>query len=461
MVSKAKVGLLGLMLELYDRSYPELKEKQAAFARQIAAALSPAADVLFPGVCNTRERVDRAVRHFEAEGADLIMPVCLTYAPSLIALPALLRTPLPIVIFNTVPASQIGPEFTFEDYIESHGMHGVQDLANVLVRAGRDFHLVTGHVRDGAAVRQLHAWCDAARTLRFARDMRVGLLGYPFPGMGDFGIDHTAFLTQVGATVVQLDLDALVDAAERAPESDVRAHVADDLQRFARQEGYDEDLHLLSARMECGLRALVREERLDAIAMHFGALAENPRVATIPFLGASKLMAEGIGYGGEGDVTSAAAVALMAHMVGAATFTEPFCIDFGNDQILMSHMGEGNPDFARTDARPRLVFKPFRFGHVQAPASLAFSVEPGDVTLVNLTTAAGQRLRLTAAEARVVDFPPTPHFKIATRDCNVPELLNRYSRLRGSHHFAMTRGHVADTVDKFAALAGIPFECIA
>ena len=51
--TRARVGLLGLMLELYDR-WPELKPQMASFGSELAATLAPFADVDFPGVCNTR-----------------------------------------------------------------------------------------------------------------------------------------------------------------------------------------------------------------------------------------------------------------------------------------------------------------------------------------------------------------------------------------------------------------------
>ena len=99
-MEKARVGLLGLMLELYDL-VPGLKPKMQAFGEELVATLSPYAEVDFPGVCNTREQVDRAVAAFEADDKDLILVVLLTYAPSHIALPALLRTRVPVLIFNT------------------------------------------------------------------------------------------------------------------------------------------------------------------------------------------------------------------------------------------------------------------------------------------------------------------------------------------------------------------------
>ncbi len=78
---KAQVGLLGLMLELYDQM-PDLKPQMAKFAEELVGAFSPFADVDFRGVTNTREQVDRVVGEFEAERKDLLIVVLLTYAPS-------------------------------------------------------------------------------------------------------------------------------------------------------------------------------------------------------------------------------------------------------------------------------------------------------------------------------------------------------------------------------------------
>ena len=197
---KARVGLLGLMFDLYD-ALPELKPMMARFAGQLVEAMAPFAEASFPGVCNTREQVECAVAGFEAAGDDLIVVVLLTYAPSHIALPALLATRLPILIFNTQELPGVGPETLAIDTDKNHGMHGVQDLANVLLRAGRPFHIVTGHFQDPRALAEVKAWCDAARVAAHVRGLRIGLVGYAMEGMGDFGLDETAFLSQTGVEV--------------------------------------------------------------------------------------------------------------------------------------------------------------------------------------------------------------------------------------------------------------------
>jgi L-arabinose isomerase len=456
---RAKVGLLGLMLELYDL-LPELKPSEAAFAERIADTLAPFADIDFPGVCNTREQVDQTVAAFEADRKDLIIVVLLTYAQSHIALPALARTRLPILVYNTQRLKGVSAETTGWQTTENHGMHGVQDLANVLIRAGRDFRIVTGHYQDPDAIAEVKSWCDAARTVTRLRTMAIGLVGYPMEGMGDFGIDETAFLSQVGVSVRHVAMKDVADRASAAPADVVAAQMAQDRQDFQFEDGITEADHEASSRLEYAMRSIMEERGLHGFAAHFMAASEENLLDTLPFLASSKLLAEGYGFGGEGDVTSAAAVAMMAGMAGDANFTEMFTMDFDGNSALMMHMGEGNWKMARKDEPVHLL--PNALGLVQMranPLLLAFSLEPGDVTLVSLTTVAGGELRFVVTEGQVVDFPyipdlARPHYKFRP-DGDLSEFLTRFSMAGGSHHQALAYGRWAGTVEKVAALLGI------
>jgi L-arabinose isomerase len=462
-MSKPKVGLLGLMLELYDLN-PDLKPKMAAFAGELAAILAPFADVDFPGVCNTRSQVDRAVASFEAEGKDLIVVVLLTYAPSHIALPALLRTALPVLVFNTQQLDAVTPAITGAQTTGNHGMHGVQDLCNVLLRAGRPFHLVTGHYRDPETLAEVEAWCRTVDTVRFVRGMRVGLLGYPMEGMGDFGIDQTAFLGQVGVEVHHLAMRAVADLAQDAPQAEIDVQMARNRELFALGPDVTDREHEASARLTWALRALLEDQNLHGFASHFVAVDEEGYLETLPFLAASKLMGEGYGFGGEGDVTSAAAVAMMAHLTGSANFTEMFTMDPASEAVLMMHMGEGNWTMAREDEPVHLLRSALGLFDLRVnPLLLAFSLEPGPATLVSLTTLAAGKLGFVVAEGEVVDFPYVadlgrPHYKFRP---DSPDGLNgfltRFSLAGGSHHQAMAYGRWSGTLEKIATLLGLAY----
>ena len=85
--------------------------------------------------------------------------------------------------------------------------------------------------------------------------------------------------------------------------------MAEDRRRFQFQEGITHQEHEANARLEWALRETLREHGLQGFAAHFVAAGEEGWLDTLPFLAASKLLGEGHGFGGEGDVTSAAAVA--------------------------------------------------------------------------------------------------------------------------------------------------------
>lgn len=456
-----QVGLLGLMLELYDDAIPQLKASRTRFAEALIERMEPYCEVRFPGVCNTPQQVEAAVADFEAGGADLIVVVHLSYAPSLISLPALSRTSMPVLLFNTQELFEFSEDTPQDAMTENHGMHGVQDLANVLLRSGRAFELLTGHYEDPATQSALREWIEAAHTVTRLREARLGLLGHPFEGMGDFGLDTTAFLAQIGVSVVQIPIGKVARYALEAPKAEVEALMAEDRGLFEVAGDLTAADHGRSARLEWALRKVVGEMQLSGFTMHFGAVADDGRLETVPFLAASKLLADGFGYGGEGDVTSVAGVLMMQLLCGQASFTEMFTMDFARQAVMMSHMGEGNWRMARKDQPVRLIRKPFPFGSCQPPASLCFALEPGPATLVNLAVGPGGRLKLMAAEVDVVDFPANPafdvpHYKIAPRE-PLTEFLDTYSRHGGSHHLAIAFGEVASKVKKAARLMGLEF----
>jgi L-arabinose isomerase len=459
-IRKARVGLLGLMFDLYD-AWPQLKLDMAEFGDKLVEALAPFAEVEFSGVCNKREQVERAVAGFEASGKELIVVVLLTYAPSHIALPALLATRLPILIFNTQQLFEINRQTQGIDTTRNHGMHGVQDLANVLLRAGRPFHIVTGHYRDARVLTEVQGWCDAARATKHLARLRIGLIGYAMEGMGDFGLDETAFLAQIGVEVHHLAMKSLATAAKSAPQATIAEQMASDRQRFQFDPGITELEHEASARLEWALRETLAERGMDGFASHFLAVGAEGWLDTLPFLAASKLIAEGYGFGGEGDVTSAAAVCMMQVLAGQANFTEMFTMDFAGNAALMLHMGEGNWRMARRDEPVRVLRSTLKeiMDVPVDPLLLAFTLEPGPCTLVSLTTVADGKLKLVVAEGEVVDHPyiadlNRPHYKFRP-DGDLCDFLTRFSLEGGSHHQAMAYGRWAGAVEKTAALLGV------
>jgi len=452
------------MLELYDEAFPDLKPTKAAFAEELVKGVAEFAEVDFPGVVNTREQVDQAVARFENKGVDLLIVVLLSYTDSLIALPALRRTRLPILVFNTQQLAGVTERTLFSDIIENHSLPGVQDLTNVLRRVGRSFCILTGHYKDPATIEALRGWCEAARVVAFLRGAKIGLLGYPFKGMGDFRIDETMLLAWLGVEATQVSLGLVAEYAQAAPPDDIERQKATDRETFEVDSDVSEGEHEAGARLEWALRRIALEYGLAGFAPNFAAIMEDGRIAGLPFLASCKLLGDGIAIGGEGDAVGATVVAMMAWLTGAATFTETFTADFKHDAIWMNHMSEGNWKLARRDEPVRLVRADFPKTD-PATVNLTFALEPGEVTLVNLATVADGRLKLICAEGEVLDFRVleeyrTPNFKFrpAMRAC---DFLTQYSLAGGSHHMALAYGRQAATVEKIGAILGVPTETLA
>ena len=155
------------------------------YARELGAALAGVADVEVGPPARDRDDAERVVADFERQGLDGLLVVMLTYGPGDARRARAARTRrLPICLANIQPVPGVTPAWDMADLTYNQGIHGAQDTANAMVRAGRPFHVVTddwhaGLVRRGgralgARGRGGHALARAqGRRLRL-RDERDG-----------------------------------------------------------------------------------------------------------------------------------------------------------------------------------------------------------------------------------------------------------------------------------------------
>jgi len=443
---KPKVGLLGLTLEFYEQSRPAIRQGREEFVRRnILPALAETADVRFDEAVFRREDIERAVAAFEADGVDVLLVILLSYSTSLSSLPALRRTRLPIIIWNTQELYSVDESYDEAKLIANHGVHGTFDLCNVLVRAGVPFGYVTSHLDDQGAAEELAHMLRAAAAVSRLRRMRLGQMGWPFPGMGDFGLDTTHLAATLGCSVEALSVAEFNRRADDADAGEVDRLVAEYRDLYEIDHRVAGDDLTMTARAELALRSLVHEHRLDAYSYQFLAFGQDGRTGTVPFVAASRLLADGVGFGGEGDLISAAFSTVMNDLQGPASFSEIFTIDFAGNSVLLSHMGEANVAMARTDRKVRMVRRdeplvPIRGNQL----ALAVNYAPGPATLTALTLTAGQKWRIIAAPMTIVDFGPlehlvVPHAKIRPAG-DVRDFLTAYATAGGPHHLAVCYG---------------------
>ena len=460
MNTRTRVGLLPLYLKLYDDRLPDVRKRVDGFLVRVQAGLAAQGlSVEAAPVCRVRAEFERAVRRFEKNGVECIVTLHLAYSPSLESVDALSRTRLPIVICDTTMDWDFGPTVDLDRLMYNHGIHGVQDLACMLRRRGKEFAIAAGHVSRSDVLARTAELAKAARAAVALRGARVLRIGDSFAGMGDFAVDASVLKRRLGISVRQAGPEAVAAMVRRVSAAQVAAEIAADRRHFAVRAPLD--VHRRSARVGLALRKMLEDGGFTAFSMNFMAFGAGSGAAdTVPFLEASKAMARGVGYAGEGDVLTAALVGALSRAFGRTTFTEMFCPDWKGNMLFLSHMGEINPEIAA--AKPLVVEKPFPWTDAENPAVLACGMAWGEATLVNLAPAARGKFRLIVAPVKVCGDSRHRSARETIRgwikpNCGAGEFLEAFSRAGGTHHSALVYGRHAEAMEAFAIFAGLEF----
>ncbi len=455
-MEEIRFGLLPMYLELYDRVSPQGRSEVEAFCEQIKSeflrrGLHP--ETTAP--CRIDSEFRQAVNAFENAGVCAIVTLHLAYSPSLEAIGALAGTALPIIVLDTTPDRDFGPSQDPARIRNNHGIHGVQDMCNLLMRHGKNFAIEAGHRETSDVIDRVCEHIKASAMAAAMKATRTGILGEKFEGMGDFSVPDDVLTELTGGPPVKLDAGEIASLTEAVSESDIETEMRDDLKRFI-ADGLDPETHRKSTIAALALRRWIEKENIDAFSVNFLHITRESGMPVMPFLEISKAMARRIGYAGEGDLLTASLVSALARLCGETTFTEMFCPDWAGNRIFLSHMGEVNIDLLA--GKPELVCKPFPYTDADSPVVAAGCLKPGDAVLVNLAPVSDSSFRLILAPGRMHEAQ-NDRFKNSVRGWFEPRMpiadfLESYSRLGGTHHSALVYGTVTDLLRKFATFMG-------
>jgi L-arabinose isomerase len=457
-----RIGLLGITQALYDDMIPGITERQDGFAHRLADSLAGIADVTVGRPVKSREDAEAVMRQFHNDDLDGVVVVMLTYGPAMRVARLLSETRLPVLVANVQPEAAVTPAWDMADMTYNQGIHGAQDTANAMVRAGRRFEVITEDWQSDAFRVQFARWANAARAVTAWRALRIAVFGYPMNQMGDIRVDENALVRTLGP---QIDFLAPGDLYRG-----MQAVTTDQLGRLEawENEHFEIDTALSAeeredhARMQLAIQALLDDGGYRAYSTHFDAIAEDGRFARLPMAAASSLMAQGYGYGAEGDALAAAMVYAGHQLIGAGHFTEMYAMDFPSDSLLMSHMGEGNYAIARDDEPVRLIKRPLGIGKLADPPTFLFRYQPGPATIASLVSLGGERFRLVVAEGANIDGPVLPALEMPygqfSPTSGIRHCMNRWLANGGTHHMVMNLGRHAATWEVFCQLAGIEFQ---
>ena len=369
------IGLLPLYIQLYDDKAPDMRQRIEEFYKTITAEFEKRhITVLTSPICRVREEFETAMTSFEQSNVDAIVTLHLAYSPSLESAEVLAHTALPIIVCNTTPTFSYGPTQDPGELSYNHGIHGVQDMCNLLIRNGKSFQIEVGHWEQSDILDRVAMRVQAAQMASRLRTMKVGLIGEPFQGMGDFYVPASKLKETIGIETRILDLKNFQSLLSSIADEDMQQEEEKDRRRFL-FENVSQQAYARSLRLGLAIKKWIEEQNLSAFSFNFLDANKASGFETVPFLSASKMMAEGIGYAGEGDVLTASLVAVLSGANPDTSFSEMFCPDWENNSIYLNHMGEMN--YNLTAGTPKLLEMDYQYGDAENPAFVVGDFDRG------------------------------------------------------------------------------------
>ena len=459
-MNKPKVGLLPLYVKLYDDYLQWMRPRIEAFHKTITAKLeSEGLEVLTVAPCRLEAEFKAALDSYEAAGCDAVITVHLAYSPSLQSEKPLRECRLPLIILDTTPDLVFSPEGPSAQLDFDHGIHGVQDMCNLLNRNHVPFDICAGHWQESRVVKRV---ADLARGYAAAKalsSMKVGIIGDPFDGMGDFRVPYEEVKKDLGTEIVKYPASAIGAYAKKVTESRIDEAQKEDEARFENKNVPDA-LYREVMRASLAVKDWIEAEGLGAFTLNFLEAGKNTGLRHMVFDRACRAMEEGVGYAGEGDALTAALVGALLTSFPETTFVEMFCPNWRDGYVFLGHMGEYNLRIAAE--KPHMVVRPFPFGDAGDPFALMASMKKGRSVLVNLAPLGDGQYTLTTIEGEMLPAPVNSDFKDLVNgwfkpDRRLEEVLEEYSRNGGTHHSAMVYGVSAEAIKPLARQFGWKF----
>jgi L-arabinose isomerase len=343
--------------------------------------------------------------------------------------------------------------------------HGDREFGFIMSRMRIERKVVVGHWQDTAVHQQLNMWCRAAagwndwqgaKFVRFGDNMRHVAVtdGDKVEAHIKFGYSVNTYgigdLVAVMNKVKDKQVDDLCDIYNK------EYKLAPSLKKNGAKYQSLRD----AAKIELGLRKFLQAGNFKGFTDTFEDLHGMPQ---LPGIATQRLMADGYGFGGEGDWKTAALVRALKVMgnglPGGNSFMEDYTYHFepGNNMVLGSHMLEVCPSIA--NAKPSCEIHPLGIGGKADPVRLVFNVNGGNALNASIVDM-GNRFRLLVNEVQAVkpsnDLPKLPVARVLWKP--LPDMQTgcaAWILAGGAHHTAYSQNLSSECLQSFAEMARI------
>ncbi len=452
---KPRIGLLvtALLEDEYNKT-AHMRPEAQRFVDRVAGILGQYADVVAPKLVEEEDQAASAARLFNSEGVDLIVAAQPAYTKGIIPLRTFLNTTAPIVVWNTQQIPYLPEDADFDLIMVNSGFAGIPEMTSALTRIGRRFWTVTSQIDDAAGLNRLCEWISAAGAVRRARTARIGTIGAPFEGATDLMVDQLDLRQAIGPVCWPIEPETVAARMKAIPDAEVQGLMSKERARYRVE--IDGPSFEKSARLALALERVVREKQFDALASTDYIWLNMESVGLIASYGTGRLCELGFPTTTEGDAVQAAGMLMLQQLAGAATFIEPYVMDFERNAVILSHDGHGNPAMASDDgvAVKSSIYYEGRHGR---GAGFEFAYKPGPVTLLSVIKAR-EGWRFVIAEGQSLEIKPRPTaapqmlFKPGVP--SIAEWCDAWLAAGGAHHMGLAYGRLASTLVKTAQLLG-------
>jgi L-arabinose isomerase len=345
--------------------------------------------------------------------------------------------------------------------------HGDREFGFIGSRLRLNRKVVVGFWQDEDVLSSIATWMRAACAWQDMQGARVARFGDNMREVAVTEGDKVAAQIRLGYSVNGYGVGELVKFVKDVPESRIDQLVKeyDDIYSLSaelRPGGEKCQALRESARIEAGMRAFLEAGGFKAFTTTFEDLYG---LTQLPGLAVQRLMADGYGFGAEGDWKTAALVRAMkvmgAGLNGGASFMEDYTYDFNqtNPKVLGAHMLEVCASLA--GKKPSLEIHPLSIGGKADPARLVFNVHNGaavNATLLDM----GDRFRMLVNEVDVIQ-PDQPLVKLPVASAvwvprpNLKVAAEAWILAGGAHHTCFSQAITAAHLEDFANMAGVEY----
>ncbi len=472
--ARARVGVFGIGLAAYWPQFDGLKTRLEGYQALVERRLRErGAEVISAGLVDTAPAAVAAGDLFQREDVDLLICYVGTYATSSQVLPAVQRVNRPVLVLNLQPSAQLDYVNTDTgEWLANCSACCVPEISNAFARCRINFNVVSGVLSDDVrAWSTIDEWVRAAGVARAVARSRIGFLGHTYPGMLDMYSDFTMIHGQTGAHVEVLEIDDLQTRVDQVTDAQIAVKEQEirDTFEFAAQ-GRDKisqpvlpEALAWSARVACGLDALVRDFNLNGLTYYYRGLNGNDaeRLGASLIVGNSLLTARGVPCSGEGDLKTCLSMLVMDRLEAGGSYTEIYAMDFVDGFILMGHDGPMHVRIA--EGKPVLRGLGLFHGKRGYGLSVEAKVKYGPVTILCTTQTAEGKLRWLAAEGESI---PGPTMQIGNTNSRLrfglppAEFMDVWCAEGPTHHVALGVGHQIGRLRKLARLMGVEMKVI-